>query len=395
MRRILTLPAVATVLISSLAPAHSYPVGALSKTENVRLIKRFRFQGGLELATARGYVFASQWNGHHNRYENPKRGGIHVFSARRPIRKVAFLHCPGADNDVARAGPGLIAVGYQENSCGKSEPGMNGIFVANVNRPTRPRAIASEIVYGAHTISKYPGKPIIYTSPAGFNNTGREDIVDVSRPRRPRLVASFEPPGFACHDIGFDIRRNRKLAFCPQVGGGEVQIWDVKDPLAPQVIGHIVNESIQYGHSAYASPDGSILAITDEAWVSHDCTSGESATGRVWFYDISNPELPLLLSSVAPPRGQTGFGTIQGWVPSYCTAALLDWIPRTRKVIVSWYTGGINILDLSEPTQPEEVAHYMPRNALAYGVAWYKRRLFVNDINRGLEVLKVRGMRKR
>ena len=369
------------------------PSPAAEEKPALRLVKRFPYKGGLEISSAGKFVYASQWNGHYDRVEKPSWGGVRIFdvSGRVP-RQAGFLKCPGYDNDVAALEPGLIAVGYGENSCARTS-GRPGVLFADVSNPSRPRLLGDVGVYFAHTISAYPGKRLIYASPGGWlpaDNEGRIDIIDASNPRKPKVVGNFTFDGFGCHDISFRITKESKLAFCTTSSPVQL-ILDVSKPTACMIVGRIVNPLIQYGHTAIASPDGRTLAITDEAFIAHECVSGASAAGGLWLYDISDPALPELLGYRAPSEGREPVGHLTGWTPSYCTAAMLDWMTNER-LIVSWYSGGVEVLDVADPASPRPITTYRPESSLAYGVDFYKGRVYVNDIDRGLEVLEPRGM---
>lgn len=381
----------ALILCASLtAPAS----GSAGEAENVRVIKRFPFKGGLELASSDDYVYASQWNGHYARAGRPKWGGVHIFDVSGAVpRKTGFLHCPGFDNDVAVVKPGLIALGYAQNVCA-TNPTVSGILLADVSDPTNPRVLGDTPVYFAHTIAAYPGKPLVYAATGGWlpiGNEGRNDIVDVSDPRHPKVVGSFVNRGYGCHDFSFSFANGSKLGFCT-TSGTEQFVLDVSDPRDPVVVGTIVNPLIQYGHTPVASPDGKLLAITDEAFVAHECSSGLNPIGATWIYDISDPANPQLQSYVPAPAGKAPAATLIDWLPAYCSAAMIDWVPGTSNLVVSWYSGGVEVLDVRDPGEPQRMAFYRPKNALPYGVDYYRGRLYVNDINRGVEVLEVQGI---
>jgi hypothetical protein len=201
-----------------------------------------------------------------------------------------------------------------------------------------------------------------------------------------------------CHDISFRVADDgdRQLGFCAgAVGTGEVQIWDITDPLAPTTIGRIVNPAIQYSHYAIASPDGQLLAIDDEAFAAHECHTGESPTGRVWIYDISNPELPIVQSSYAAKRGGDGtIGNYVGWIESWCLSHGLDWMPNSRNLAVTWFTGGWSVLNLDDPLSPQEVAHFQSEDSATYSAYWHDGRLYTNDSRRGMDVFQISGLKK-
>jgi hypothetical protein len=251
-----------------------------------------------------------------------------------------------------------------------------------------------------HTIKPVPGTTLVYTaggSPTGGGAAGPA-IVDVKDPANPVVVAkpAIKTLTTDCHDISFSFTKERKLGFCAgAIGTGEVQIWNMEDPLKPTLISKIHNPLIQYSHYAVASPDGKLLAIDDEAFVAHECLTGQTPTGRAWIYDISNPQVPLLQSSFAPPRGGgPGVGTLVGWVPSWCLSHGLDWMPNSRNLAVTWFTGGLSVLNLDNPLLPTEVAHFQAEDSLTYSVLWHNGYLYSNDFGRGVDGFKISGLAK-
>lgn len=367
--------------------------GPAVKSDNVKLVKRFAYKGSVEVAGQGDFVYAGELDGITRRGEKRNKGGMRVFDIRgnRP-RQVGFLHCPGNDNDVEIVKPGLVAMGYQTSLCAL---GGTGFFLIDVKDPTRPRIIGNLQLPGganAHTIQPYPGGDYLYVSPGGLRNGAAiEYIADISNPRKPKVAATFKPNEAGCHDLSFHFTKDRKLGFCS--GLGETQIWDVEDPLEPQIIGRIVNPAIQFHHYAVASSDGKLLAIDDEAFAAHDCRSGQSIFGRVWVYDISNPALPVVQGSFAPPRaGDAIVGNYVDWAPSWCLAHLIDWQPGTYNLAVPWFSGGVSVLDFSEPSAPEEIAYYQAEPSASYAVAWHRGRLYASDNFQGLLVLQIEGL---
>ena len=383
---------VIATLAMSLAPA----TGASLKTDNVKLIKRFKYTGGAELDyDGSKYLYASEIDGITRRGEKRGKGGVHIYDIRKEVPKeVGFIACAGNDNDVAVVKPGLLAVAYHQNVCNL---GRQGVSFFDVKNPKSPKRVGDIAVPSAHTITVYPGKPLVYISPGGLANGSARfpiQIVDVSNPRKPKIAASYFPDGTAgCHDISFSFVGERKLAFC--AGGGGVQIWDVRNPLAPKFISQIVNPLIQFPHYGLASPDGKLLVIDDEAFVAHECVTGQSPAGAAFFYDISVPEVPVPVGRFAPKRGKQPVGHELGWTQSWCTSHHYNFVPGTRNLVISWFTGGTSVLDLSNPTLPVETAVYAEEDSNAYTSHWFDGRIFVNDMHRGLEVLKVKGLKEK
>lgn len=367
------------------APADGRGRRADAATDNLVPVARFPYLGGTEIAFSGRFAYATQMDGHLERAETPDQGGIHIFDISRPKpRKVGFLHCPGNDNDIAVIKPGLVALGFHESRCA---PGQ-GLVTVDVSKPRRPRVLGHVAVPSSHTITAYPGKPLVYISPGGLAYAGGpEQIVDVSDPHKPEVVAEFSNNPNGCHDVSFHLTKKRQLAFC--AGLTEVQVWDVSDPLAPVTIAHIANPLIQYPHYAEASPDGKTLVVNDEAFAAHDCTTGSSPTGAIWTYDITDPAAPEMLGSFSPPRGEPGVGNEVTWLETWCTSHQFSFTPE-GDVVVPWFTGGTSLLDLSDPTAPAEVGYYQPDDAIAYSSQFRNGHIYISDMNRGFEVLAVR-----
>ncbi len=177
---------------------------------------------------------------------------MHVIDASgaKP-KELAFIPCPGGQNDVAVVKPGLIALGYHSGQCGGLAGA--GVRLIDVSNPKAPKYLDSvDLPGGTHTLTVYPGKPIIYASPGGLaNGGGFEQILDVSNPRDIKVVSTYRQNPAGCHDVTFSFAGESKLAFCP--GLTEAQIWDVSDPKAPVTIGHAVSPSF-FPHHAVRDP---------------------------------------------------------------------------------------------------------------------------------------------
>ncbi len=354
------------------------PVGAKSadKSANVQRIAVFSykkskgaFYSGTDLDFDGKYSYGAQLG---------RFGGIHIFdvSGARP-RRVSFIPCPGTQNDVAVIQPGLIALGYHESQCGRER---RGVQLLDVKNPRQPKFLGSVAVPGdgTHTLTTYPGKPIIYSSPGGPGGEDAETIIDVSDPRKPEIAGTFDPgPQVGCHDVSFYLARKQKLAFC--AGVNATQIWDVSDSFQPRILSRIVNPMIFLHHSVAATPDGKYLVIGDEGVGA--CTAASKPTGALFVYDISEPASPLLVSYFGLPRED----------PLICTAHNFNFVADSRTLVSSWYRGGMNVIDLTDPAQPKELAHYRSDTTDYWSAYWYRGRVYASGLT-GLDVFEVQGL---
>lgn len=393
----------AVALLAALAVQPS-ATAAATKSKNVSVVAEIKYWGGSHLTFGGDYAYAAQWNG---RGARPKVGGVHIIDISGKPREVGFFRCPGDDVDVAVVSSDVIAVGHHAAGCNGYKEGEDdsGLYLLDVSNPSKPSMLGSlnlpRDVDGQdrsgrqnHSITKYPGKPIIYTNPGGLPSNGQmiTHMIDVSNPDKPKVVGSFRPPppSTGCHDFSFHFDKRGKFGICAGLGG--TSIWDVSDPLKPSVVSSIYNPLIQFSHYAVASADGKILAINDENITANDCVEQETPTGAMWFYDISDIENPRFLSYFSPPRGDTGspFGSF--WVGGgTCTSHDFNWADN-RRVVVPWYTGGFNVIDVKDPSAPQETAFYQPEGGSMWSAHYYRGRVYTNDQLLGFGAYEVAGL---
>ena len=399
MRSLRIAGAIALLAAVALHPSAS---AAVTKSKNVTEIAHIKYWGGSHLTFGGDYAYAGNWNG---RGERPKVGGVRIMDISGTPRQVGFFKCPGDDVDVAFVKPGVIAVGHHAAACNpfKETEDDAGLYTVDVSDPATPRMLGQINLpreVGAvdrtgrqnHSISKYPGKPLIYTNAGGLPSNGLmySHMIDVSNPAKPKIVGEFRPPppSTGCHDFSFHFDKRGKFGFCSGLGG--TSIWDVSDPLNPTVISHIVNPLIQFSHYAVASADGKLLAINDENVTANDCVENETPTGAVWFYDISDLENPQFVSFHSPRRGAAPIGSFES-PDGTCTSHDFNWVDN-RTVVMPWYTGGFSVIDVKDPAAPKEIAFYQPDGGSMWSAHYYKGRIYTNDQLLGFGAFEVAGV---
>lgn len=374
--------------------ATTLPAHAAVNANNARLISSFRFPHGTDNAFEGKYVYAGQADSSEGSTPSARDGGVHIIDISGPKpKRVGFVRCSGYQNDVAVVKPGLIAIGAHHASCGGID-GHAGIHLVDVRDPKRPKVLgALHIGGGTHTLSKVPGHPLIYSSPGGLGPPVEELIIDVSDPNEPRVVGSFVPNQLGCHDISFQKIRGRALGFCASTN--ETLILDVTNPRRPTVISRVV-DGASFHHYALPSPDGKLLLVNDENFIAHECISGgRGVTGAMWIHDISNLQAPTIVGWIGPRRGISPVSGIIGGPEEWCTSHNFNFVPGTRILVSSWYSGGTSVVDLTNPLLPEEIAFFQPDDASAWSSYWYKGRIYITDYHRGLDVIEVPSLRRR
>jgi hypothetical protein len=420
-----------------------------SMTENVEVLKRLvhdnpetgevdvPWAGSTEIDfDGERYAFIGQFNGLDNRGQRPDQGGLFIVDMvgdeeTEQFEVVSQLHCPGTDNYIrymdpevyqyTEGGGEFVAMAHHGNLCSQEfsdywVEGMelnydentatgygafNGISIIDVSDKRNPHIVSTIGHMSAHTVMPHPTEPYLYILPGGTANgthTGKREIsptaiIDVSDPVNPVYVRTVFSSATGCHDFGF--LSDGSVGYC--AGLGEISTWDLSDPAAPVVLGRIYNPAIQFAHNVVISDDDKYLVINDEAFGFHTCNNNEAADlyGSMWVYDVSfNPHAPVLAGRVAPPGHPNNDVNIAGWTLDWCAAHNYNFVPGTHILVSSWFAGGITAHDISNPLQPELVAHYMPDDGVMWSGHYYGGYLITGDMIRGSEVLEVEGLRE-
>ena len=273
-----------------------------------------------------------------------------------------------------------------------------GITIVDVSDPATPVQVGN--------LSTVPGFDVkvwghyVYTVTGGGGGQG--GIVDISDPANPQVVGGFpsshnifiadngylyaEAPGLKVYDLNPD-PLNPALVWQDNDNGGHdatvignrlydfhgtfgTRIYDVTDPADPQLLATINDPAISYHHSGWTSEDGNYLYICDEL------ANHPQADITIW--DISNLENPEKVGEYADANAIVHNLYITG-----------------NYAYVAYYTAGIRVFDISDPTQLVLVDEYdtSPANtgeffAGAFGIYPYapSGNIYANDWDYGLFV---------
>ncbi|HEX2031804.1 MAG TPA: hypothetical protein VHL78_10440 [Actinomycetota bacterium] len=297
-----------------------------------------------------------------------------------------------------------------------------GIRVVSIEDPARPVQLTAvptnmtAVGSGSHTHTLLPDldhrdardrkapRILVYVS-----GVAPEEIVEVPlrRPADAKVISWIDTePSQGCHDVSFFVER--RLATCNGIQP-DTMLWDVSNPERPRVVGRIVNPLVAHHHSSAFSSDGDTLMIVDENaanLVGEKCQGGTpSPTGVMWFYDISNPSIPVLLSYYQLPQPVPDRG---------CTAHQFNVVPLKsgRDVLVAgWYGGGTTVVDFTDvgpANPPRQIAYYIAdvddpdQHSFPWSSYWYNGHIYANHVkafehglpgigsDRGFDVFSIR-----
>ena len=215
----------------------------------------------------------------------------------------------------------------------------------------------------AHTVST-EGK-YVYLNGGGYNGIR---ILDLTDPVDPVKAGRYVGPSF--HDSY--IRNDTIYASAINAGGG-LDIIDARNKSNPTRI-----KLHQYPgsgtHNAWTSEDGRYVLTTDEI-------NSTPKTLKVW--DMTNIQNLVKVAEVASVSGSD-------------TTIVHNVVVRGNLAYVAWYTAGVKVFDISNPTSPQLVAHYdtYPAHDRAdYAGVWGvypfpSGKFIVSDMQTGLHVLR-------
>lgn len=186
----------------------------------------------------------------------------------------------------------------------------------------------------------------------------------------------LEPAAVACHDIAVHMMHNIAGAACAEQG----QVWEIgpdgiPDTQNPMMVGDDevssggtgdIPGAVDFFHSVMFNNDGTVVNWVDESfgtgcptmttWQSRpwNPAGGTHKTGKMFFSDM---ETGAFLSEfhVGDLRPSAAPG-------EYCSAHMgMAVMGINRDLLVNaWYTGGVDVIDFSKPTELKEIAYYDP-----------------------------------
>jgi hypothetical protein len=187
---------------------------------------------------------------------------------------------------------------------------------------------------------------------------------------------AFEPGAVACHDIVVHVEHRLAGAACAEQG----QVWEIDedgipDTENPMSIGDDKVTSggtgqfpgaVDFFHSVMFDNEGEVVNWVDESFGAGCPTmtnyqprpwnpaGGRHKTGRMFFSDMdANFLSEFHVGDLRPDPGPT----------EYCSAHMgMAVMGIQRDLLVNaWYTGGVDVIDFTNPTRLKEIAYYDPQ----------------------------------
>jgi len=390
-------------------PAADAAAGAAPRgSSNVRHLSRMELPGGGQIVIQGTTAFVGHQVG-------PEGTTILDISDPRKPKVLSQIMCshPWSHTHKARV-VGDIMVVNSEREPGKGnirEYPEGGFRIYDVKDRTNPKLITFHKTHGkgVHRFDLDENYAYLSTEMEGY--VGNILVIyDIRNPSKPvevgrwcmenQHVANGDTP----HPKGTEHRlhhamRNGNLMFAGCWMSG-VSIIDVSDITKPKTLSRY-----QY-NPPHPEPTHTFLGVTHAIGGKRIAVSTEEERanrgpdhgkphGPLRTWDVTDPTEPKLLCTYELPESATPYDTN---VARFGTHQLREKVDTDNLLYVTWFAGGLRIMDISDPANPKERGYFIPKpgdgaNAPLTNDIYKDDRglLFVTDKKRGLDVIEFKG----
>jgi hypothetical protein len=189
-------------------------------------------------------------------------------------------------------------------------------------------------------------------------------------------VPAFEPAAVACHDIAVHVEHRIAGAACAEQG----QVWRIRpngipatgDPISvgdDEVTSGGTGQfpgAVDFFHSVMFDNAGDTVNWVDESFGTGcptmttyqsrpwNAAGGRHKTGRMFFSDMEGTfQSEFHVGDLRPDPGAT----------EYCSAHMGMTVMHIERdlLVNAWYTGGVDVIDFTDPENLEEIAYFDPQ----------------------------------
>ncbi len=280
-----------------------------------------------------------------------------------------------------------------------------GFKIWDVSDKSRPELLKHVLTggIGVHRFDMDANYAYISTEMAGFHGNILV-IYDLAKPADPQEVSRWWMPGQHLaggeqpHWRGYNNRLHHAMRegneLWAAVWHAGIRVLDVSDIANPKTVG-----AYDY-HPPFPEPTHTVMKVPFEiagrqiavaADEEHKHTPGQLHAG-LWVFDIADRaamkaigmyHLSELDSPYARKEGRFGLHQFQ------------EKLTDTR-LYCAWFSGGLRVVDIADPTLPTEIAHYIPEPPSGFEAPQTndvdvddRGLVYLLDRNRGLDIVEV------
>jgi choice-of-anchor B domain-containing protein len=275
---------------------------------------------------------------------------VDVTDPRNPV-EVAFIGGPGSGwRDIKTYGTHAYIV---------NESG-GGLQIVDLSDPLSPTLVDSQTSFfvTAHNIYIDESAGILYAVGTDVGTV----LLNLEEPAAPGLAGSFDD--FYIHDIY--VRDG--VAYAAAIFDGFLATLDVSSPSGIFELDRAVTPG-SATHSTWLTDDGRTCVTTDE-----------TPSGHLGFFDVSDPTMISFVSEWKNPEQPT--------------SSVHNAFVRGDYVFASWYTAGIQILDITDLENPRRFAFFdTPSSGATFTGTWGaypfgpESLVYISDTDTGIYIL--------
>jgi hypothetical protein len=329
---------------------------------------------------------------------------------------------------------------------GEKLPDVTRELTSSLGRPPLDKEIAEALGLSENKLSD------IRKFLANGYNDGGFRVWDISDPRKPELLSYVRTHGFGVHRFDMDEKYAYISTEMEGYIGNILVIYDLADPRNPTEVSrwHMPGQHLAGGEKpfwkGYKNRLHHALRIGDELWAAvwnagfqvidisdirkpitiashnyhppfpepthtalpceqlidgrriavvvdeeHEHTPGQPHA-FLWIFDVSDTNKIQALSTFYVRETESPWSTHKGRFGAHQFREKID----GTLIYVTWFSGGLRVVDIADPFLPKEIAHYIPTAPDKFpspqsndvdvdenGV------IYLLDRNRGLEILKL------
>ncbi|MFC4544537.1 LVIVD repeat-containing protein [Halosolutus amylolyticus] len=380
--------AIGSVGVASAAPSDG-------SDDQLRLFSEQAVGDARELVTQQNYAYVATTDGMAVvDWRNPRRPELVAKIEASPPHEI------GGDDEGSVGG--ILDVKVDGDVAAMAHNGGTGITTVDVSDPANPQELAfydDVDSTGVHNCFLYEGHAYLTVGDSRetpFDYTGVE-IVDISDPSNPELAAIWrlrdELPGFAAAGVNpnHDIYVQDDLVYNAFWDAGVV-VLDASDPSDPQLVSQFgeapeadtpMGDDFPYeryltnpgnAHYVQPSPDGDYTYVGDETFPNAFEEPENDTYGGVRIFDTRDWDDVEQVGFVSPPDAD-----------AFRTSHNFD--VTANRLHTSWYDGGVQVHDVTDPSDPEKLASYRTDDTSFWAAVRERGFTLASDIGGGLVVL--------
>jgi hypothetical protein len=419
MTRPLHLPvALAALAVLTVAPAAAQKIGDAPEAKNMRLVgfndlqARSAYQPTIHKQGDRYIAYVGHHGGSYvQKSVNPVSGqaefnGTSIVDVTDPARPKYLAHIPGAEGGAESGGAQMTRV-CDGKSLPKGDPtavyllrpfGRLAHEIWNVADPARPKLVTR--IGGSYKDTHKSwwecdtGIGFLVSGVPGWRATRMLEVYDLSDPAKPVKIRDFGLPGHQpgatgavpsdLHGpISTGVQGNRLyLAYGP-LNGGVFQVLDrdkllngPKEPTPENLrypeVSRLDFSPLHGAHTAFPLlqmplaefAKSRVGAVRDFIMIVSEATGRangcQETQQMVWFADISVETRPMTVSTFSVPEASGNYCERGVRFGAHSSNESTAPVFHKKLAFVTFFAGGLRVLDIRNPYQPREVGHFIP-----------------------------------